>query len=122
MIARFIAGVKLLLRLHHPGRNLKIFSDDVFLVSYPKSGNTWTRFLIANLTHPKTPAGFANIHELVPDPEGTAKKVFDHMPRPRIIKSHTCFDPEYPRVIYIVRDPRDVVLSQYHYQDRKSVV
>jgi hypothetical protein len=37
------------------------------------------------------------------------------MPRPRIIKSHECFDPRYPRVIYIVRDPRDVVLSQYHY-------
>ena len=37
------------------------------------------------------------------------------MPRPRIIKSHECFDPRYPRVVYIVRDPRDVVLSQYHY-------
>jgi hypothetical protein len=37
------------------------------------------------------------------------------MPRPRIIRSHECFDPRYPRVIYIVRDPRDVVLSQYHY-------
>jgi hypothetical protein len=37
------------------------------------------------------------------------------MPRPRIIKSHECFDPRYPRVIYIVRDPRDVVVSQYHY-------
>ncbi len=37
------------------------------------------------------------------------------MPRPRIIKSHECFDPRYPRVVYIVRDPRDVVVSQYHY-------
>jgi hypothetical protein len=37
------------------------------------------------------------------------------MPRPRVIKSHECFEPRYPRVIYIVRDPRDVVVSQYHY-------
>ena len=37
------------------------------------------------------------------------------MPSPRIIKSHECFDPRYPRVIYIVRDPRDVVVSQFHY-------
>jgi hypothetical protein len=37
------------------------------------------------------------------------------MSRPRIIKSHECFDPRYPRVMYIVRDPRDVALSQYHY-------
>jgi hypothetical protein len=115
MIARFIAGTKLFLRLHAPGRTLKIFPDDVFLVSFPKSGNTWTRFLIANLVYPDTPATFGNIHELVPDPDGTAKKILDRMARPRIIKSHECFDPRYPRAMYIVRDPRDVALSQYHY-------
>jgi Sulfotransferase domain len=115
MIARCIAGVKLFFRLHSPGRSLIILPDDVFLVSFPKSGNTWTRFLIANLLYPQTPASFANLHELVPDPEGTSKRHFDHMSRPRIIKSHECFDPRYRRVIYIVRDPRDVALSQYHY-------
>jgi Sulfotransferase domain len=115
MFERFRAGTKVLFRLHCPGRTLQIFPDDVFLVSFPKSGNTWTRFLIANLAHPETPATFGNIHELVPDPEGTAKRLFDRIPRPRIIKSHECFDPRYPRVMYIVRDPRDVALSQYHY-------
>jgi Sulfotransferase domain len=122
MIARFIAGTKLLFRLHHPGRSLTIFPDDVFLVSFPKSGNTWTRFLIANLIHPEKPASFSNIHELIPDPEGTAKRVFDRVPRPRIIKSHTCFNPEYPRVIYVVRDPRDVALSQYHYHRKRRLI
>jgi hypothetical protein len=115
MFERLTAGTKLFLRLHRPGRTLQIFPDDVFLVSFPKSGNTWTRFLIANLAHPGTPATFGNIHELVPDPEGTPKKIFDGMARPRIIKSHECFDPRYPRAMYIVRDPRDVALSQYHY-------
>jgi hypothetical protein len=115
MFARAIAGGKMLLRLHSPKRTLRILPDDVFLVSFPKSGNTWTRFLIANLVHPETPATFANIHVLVPDPEGTPKREFDRMSRPRIIKSHECFDPRYPRVMYIVRDPRDVALSQYHY-------
>jgi hypothetical protein len=115
MFERLTAGAKLFLRLHRPGRTLQIFPDDVFLVSFPKSGNTWTRFLIANLAHPETPATFGNIHELVPDPEGTPKKLFDSMARPRIIKSHECFDPRYPRAMYIVRDPRDVALSQYHY-------
>jgi hypothetical protein len=115
MFERIKAGTKLFFRSHSPGRSLQIFPDDVFLVSFPKSGNTWTRFLIGNLAHPETPATFGNIHELVPDPEGTAKKLFDRMPRPRIIKSHECFDPRYPRAMYIVRDPRDVALSQYHY-------
>jgi hypothetical protein len=52
---------------------------------------------------------------LIPDPFATTKREFDRMPRPRIIKSHECFDPRYPRVIYIIRDPRDVACSQYHY-------
>jgi hypothetical protein len=110
-----IAGIKKAFRLHQPGRTLIILPDDVFLVSFPKSGNTWTRFLLANLKYPDQPATFANIHRLIPDPSRTSKRDFDNMRRPRIIKSHECFDPRYPRVIYIVRDPRDVTVSQYHY-------
>jgi hypothetical protein len=115
MIAHLVAGTKRLFGLHRPGRSLVILSDDVFLVSFPKSGNTWTRFLLANLVYPEKAATFANINQLIPDPSATTKKEFDRVRRPRIIKSHECFDPRYPRVIYIVRDPRDVALSQYHY-------
>jgi hypothetical protein len=122
MFERITAGTKIFFRLHCPGRGLQILPDDVFLVSFPKSGNTWTRFLVANLLHPECPASFANIYKLVPDPEGTPKRHFDRMPRPRFIKSHTCFDPAYPRLIYIVRDPRDVALSQYHYHRKRRVI
>jgi hypothetical protein len=115
MIKYVQAGIAKSMGMHRPGRTLIIRPKDVFLVSFPKSGNTWTRFLLANLLHPNEPATFANIHRLIPDPSGTAKRDFDRMRDPRIIKSHECFDPRYPRVIYIVRDPRDVVVSQYHY-------
>ncbi len=40
---------------------LAVRPDDTFIVSYPRSGNTWTRFLIANLLHPQEPVTFANI-------------------------------------------------------------
>jgi hypothetical protein len=115
MKRHLVSGVKKVFGLHHPGRTLIILPDDVFLVSFPKSGNTWSRFLLASLLHPDQPATFANIHRLIPEPASTTKRDFDRMPRPRIIKSHECFDPRYPRVIYIVRDPRDVAVSQYHY-------
>lgn len=41
-------------------------------------------------------------------------------PRPRIIKSHEVFNPRYPKVIYIIRDPRDVAVSYYHYWIRRT--
>lgn len=122
MITRMIAGMKRTFGLHRPGRNLTVFPDDVFIVSYPKSGNTWSRFLIANLLHPEEPVNFANINQIVPDPEALSVRELSRLPRPRILKSHQYFDPRYPKVIYIVRDPRDVVLSQYHFQIKRRVL
>src|ERR1700704_2926544 len=118
-----IAGVKRGLGLHHPGRSLLILPDDVFLVSYPKSGNTWARFLLANLLHPEQSVNFANLRRLIPDFNGGGtKRDFDRMARPRMIKSHGCFDPRYPRVIYIVCDPRAVAVSQYHYHRKRRKI
>jgi hypothetical protein len=38
------------------------------------------------------------------------------------LKSHDCFEPRYPRVIYVVRDPRDVALSQFHMNRKRNVI
>lgn len=111
-IARHLLGVDI------AGRYLSVYPDDTFVVSYPRSGNTWTRFLVANLLHPNEPATFDNIESLVPDTEAQTNRHLKRVPRPRIIKSHEYFDHRYRRVIYIVRDPRDVVLSYYDF-DRK---
>jgi Sulfotransferase domain len=101
------------------GRAVQVFPDDIFLVSYPKSGNTWARFLLGNLISPGEAITFANVERKVPDIYAKSKSTLKKTPRPRVIKSHECFDPRYRRVIYIVRDPRDVALSAYHY-DRKG--
>jgi len=122
MIKRLIAGGKQFLGLHAPGRNLQVLPDDIFLVSYPKSGNTWTRFLIANLVYPEKNPDFSNINNLIPDTEAMAKRDLERAPRPRILKSHECFDPRYPKIIYIVRDPRDVVLSEYYFDIKRRAI
>jgi hypothetical protein len=116
MVRYLINGVKRTLGLHRLGRELRILPDDYFLVSYPKSGNTWARVLISNLLSPDKPADFWTINQLVPELEGVTKRHLVRMARPRVIKSHFAFDPRYPQVICIVRDPRDVVISEYHYQ------
>ncbi|HMD16695.1 MAG TPA: sulfotransferase domain-containing protein, partial [Terriglobales bacterium] len=46
----------------------------------------------------------------------TADWVLRRLPRPRVLKSHESFDARYRRVIYIVRDPRDVAISNYHWE------
>ena len=97
-------------------REITIFDDDIFPTSYPRSGNTWTRFLVGNLVYPETPATFLNIERLVPDMYKTADWVLRRRPRPRVLKSHESFDARYRRVIYIVRDPRDVAISNYHWE------
>ena len=122
MIKRLIAGGKYFFGLHSPGRNVRVLPDDVFLVSYPKSGNTWTRFLIANLVYPEKNPDFSNINELLPDPEAMSKRDLERAPRPRILKSHQYFDPRYQKVIYIVRDPRDVVLSEYYFDIKRRAI
>ncbi len=105
-----------------PGRNQTVFPDDIFLVSYPKSGNTWVRFLVANLVHTKEPVTFLNIESIVPSIYILPDRKLRELPRPRIIKSHECFMPRYRSVIYIVRDPRDVAVSYYYYNLKKRLL
>jgi hypothetical protein len=107
--------IKYVLGTDVAGRGLAVYSDDTFIVSYPRSGNTWTRFLVANLVYAGQPVTFANIERLIPDCEAQSNRYLKRVARPRIIKSHEYFDPRYKKAIYIVRDPRDVALSYYNF-------
>ena len=106
---RVLAGKQL------AGRGVTVYPDDVFLVSYPRSGNTWTRFLLGNLISQKDPVTFSNIESRIPEIYFNPDRELRALPRPRMLKSHECFQPQYPHVIYIVRDPRDVAISFYHH-------
>ena len=114
-----IYGIKVVLKYllgkDYAGRNLAVYPDDTFLVSFPRSGNTWTRFLIANIAFPGVDVSFTNLERLIPDTSSQSSRALKRTPRPRLIKSHEYFDARYPKVIYIVRDPRDVALSYYDF-------
>lgn len=108
-VAKYLLGTDI------AGRRFAVLPDDTMIVSYPRSGNTWTRFLIANLMHPEEEVSFLNIERLIPDTSSQSSRALKRTPRPRFIKTHEYFDHRYPKVIYIVRDPRDVAVSYYHF-------
>lgn len=103
-------------------RGLTVYPDDTFLVSFPRSGNTWSRFLVCNLLSPDDPVNFAQLESRIPEIYDVTDRDLRAFPRPRIIKSHESFDPRYKKVIYIVRDPRDVLLSYYEFQLKRRVI
>jgi Sulfotransferase domain len=114
VIRYLTAGVKHALGMHRPGRRLPVLPDDVLLASYPWSGDTWMRLLVANLLYSDRAGDLGNLHRVIIDPEVSVKRDIDRVARPRIVKTHGSFDPRYRRVIYLVRDSRDVAVSQYN--------
>jgi estrone sulfotransferase len=88
--------------------------DDCFFASYPRSGNTWLRFIVASLLAPSEEISFRNADRFIPDPERVTFDI-EEMASPRIIKTHWPYFDLFPRCIYVIRDPRDVIISYYHY-------
>lgn len=85
---------------------------DVMIASFPRSGNTWMRFLLAETLTDQT-AGFDDVNRLVPQ-IGLHKPALALLPGGgRLIKTHEPYRQEYPRAIYLVRDVRDAMLSLY---------
>ncbi len=105
-------------------------SDDIYLVSYPKSGNTWLRFLLSNAIklhyQINREVNFFTIQEIIPG-AGASRNIracgpFGMYDFPRILTTHNSYNPFYLRVVFLVRDPRDVIVSHYHYAiSRKSI-
>ena len=88
---------------------------DVFVASYPRSGNTWLRFMLYEILVGQS-STFTNVHQLVPDigKQGNAVPVLAN--NGRLIKTHEAYLPLYHKAIYLVRDARDVALSEFAYQ------
>lgn len=96
--------------------------SDLYLCSYPKSGNTWLSFIIANvnaqMSKKNLEINFFNLHQYIPDVHAHKKidKSLLSFPGYRIIKSHSEFNPNYKFIIYLVRNPIHTMVSYFHYQ------
>jgi hypothetical protein len=105
-------------------RNRRMFEQyvrptDVFLVGHPKSGNTWLAYMLAILLTKDQGSAvtLANIKDNVPPVHGKDHRIkeFSSLPNPRIFREEYPTHADlYPKTIYLLRDPRAVLVSLYH--------
>src|SRR3977135_3104362 len=81
---------------------------DIFIAGYPKSGNTWMQNLIVGVAYNLDPEHLSDseILDLIPDVH--ACEHYRRHQTPMYFKTHRLPRPEYRRVIYLLRDGRDV--------------
>jgi FkbM family methyltransferase len=106
-------------------------SDLTYLASYPRSGNTWMRYLIADImlqqmgyqTDTKLPFPAAAI---IPDMHLPNETDIALSPPVHLIKTHNEYSEQQEKVLYLFRNPADSLVSYYYfhlrYPDQKAMV
>ena len=96
-------------------RHRGLRADDALLVAYPRSGSTWLSFMVCEALS-GTRGMFGELDVSVPYvgfQRGAAGILTGGA---RLIRSHEVRAVGDRRVVYLVRDPRSVVLSEYRWQ------
>lgn len=102
---------------------LEVTGEQVFLASWPRSGNTWLRHILYHYFYGDDAAGIDRLDHVMPLIDSIDLKA--HLARPdptghRFIKTHETGAPYLltGRVIYIIRDGRDATASWFHYRQK----
>ena len=98
---------------------MEVREEDRFLFSYPRSGNTWLRHIIMHLRHSSLAHDFEELENSIPtiDTLEFNERLAKMPSGMRFFKSHLPHEPYFltGKVVYVVRDGRDVLLSNHDY-------
>lgn len=98
---------------------MDVRADDRFLFSYPRSGNTWLRHIVQHLANGSQVEDHETLEASAPtiDTLEFQDRLAQMPDGLRFFKSHLPYSPYFldGKVIYVVRDGRDVLISYYDY-------
>ncbi|XP_014916082.1 bile salt sulfotransferase-like isoform X1 [Poecilia latipinna] len=105
--------------------------DDVVIVTYPKSGTTWMQEILPLILSGGDPASVETLPnwDRVPWLEETraSSLKLEERPSPRLFTTHFHYNmmpPSFfqvkPKVVYVMRNPKDVFTSAFHYYNISS--
>ncbi|XP_058054102.1 luciferin sulfotransferase-like [Anopheles bellator] len=114
-------------------RDFQVYEDDVWIVTFPKSGTTWTEEMVWLINHDldyqrargvklNVRSTFLEIHAIADRFAIDTIAIAENAPRPRQIKSHLPVSllPRQlwtvkPKIVYVARNPKDVAISLYYH-------
>ena len=87
--------------------------EDVFIVGFPKSGNTLMQHIITHMVYGINEEGSRSMVNLIA-PDIYANSHYFRFNTVCYFKLHERPQPSYKKVIYLIRDGREALLSYYH--------
>lgn len=109
---------------------LGLSENDVLIASFPKTGSTFTRFVLANVVNQQDGnfdlVDFYSLGKILPECHKDDLQTFHRGGRdlPRFVKTHDLRSSNVlyslPKVIYVMRDPRDTMISYFNYSSRRK--
>lgn len=87
-------------------------SNKILIASYPRSGSTYLRFILASILQPKVRHTFATVNKIIPTIESD-EEMRNSIADPMFYKTHGKYNFN---VVFLHRHVGDCLVSEYYFQ------
>jgi hypothetical protein len=102
-------------------RHRNLTENDAYVAAYARTGSVWLRFLLYEILA-RDSATFETVNRHIADVGRHGGSLPLLANGGRLLKTHEPYRNEYRKAIYMVRDPRDVIVSEYaFYQQSRRI-